>query len=225
MDKTTLIIGNKNYSSWSLRAWMMLKQSNIEFDEILLKLDTEDFEQRIGDFSPSRTVPVLNHGGHVIWDSLAIAEYLNETYPNKQLWPQDVEARISARAVSAEMHSAFFSLRKLMPMNCRAENRRVEMTDDLLQNIERVKTIWTKARKQFGNNNSDSNGGFLFGHFTIADAMYAPVVFRFNTYGVELDGPAKEYADHMLQLTSMQDWLKEAKAEPEFIAHEEVGNN
>jgi len=197
---------------------MMLEQSDIGFDEVLLKLNTDDFEQRIGDYSPSRTVPVLNHNDHVIWDTLAIAEYLNEVYPEKQLWPREMEARITARAISAEMHSGFFALRQKMPMNCRAKERNVEMTDDLIQNIERVKTIWTKTREQYG-----KAGIFLFGSFSIADAMYAPVVFRFKTYGVELDDLAQNYCDNMLQLPSMQAWLHAAKKEPEFIDCEEVG--
>jgi len=156
---------------------MMLEQSDIGFDEVLLKLNTDDFEQRIGDYSPS-----------------------------------------TARAISAEMHSGFFALRQKMPMNCRAKERNVEMTDDLIQNIERVKTIWTKTREQYG-----KAGIFLFGSFSIADAMYAPVVFRFKTYGVELDDLAQNYCDNMLQLPSMQAWLHAAKKEPEFIDCEEVG--
>lgn len=214
----TLVIGNKNYSSWSLRPWLILKEADIAFQEIALKLFTDDFEERIGEYSPTRRVPVLRHGEHVIWDSLAIAESLNETHPEKQLWPQDPSARNLARSVSCEMHSGFFSLREKMPMNCRATNRKVKMDDDLQSDIDRIIKIWEQCRERFA-----TTGDWLFGDFSIADAMYAPVAFRFSTYQVKLPKLAKEYCDFLLSRPAMQEWKVSACSEIEVITAGEVG--
>lgn len=217
MHKPTLVIGNKNYSSWSLRTWFLLREMGIEFEELMLMLDTDDFEERIGDYSPSRRVPVLRDGGHIIWDTLSIAEYLNEKYPAKQLWPQETEARILARSVSAEMHSGFSALRRHMPMNCRAENRRAEMTHELQADIERVQDIWTECRTQYA-----SQGPWLFGQFSITDAMYAPVAFRFATYGTALNNEAQTYSSYLLARPALQEWKQSSCQETTIIESEEV---
>ncbi len=214
----TLIIGNKNYSSWSLRPWLILKEAEIEFDEILIKLFTDGYEEKLGEYSPTKRVPVLRSAKHVIWDSLSIAEYLNESYPEKQLWPQDPDKRILARTISCEMHSGFFALREKMPMNCRATNRVVSMDDHLQTDIDRVIQIWTECRNQ-----NASHGPWLFGEFSIADAMYAPVAFRFASYQVILSGAAKEYCDFMLSRPAMLQWKAEGAAEKEVIEAGEVG--
>jgi len=214
----TLIIGNKNYSSWSLRPWLILKECAIEFDEIVLKLFTDEFEEIIGEYSPSKRVPVLRHAEHVIWDSLSIAEFLHETYPEKNLWPRNSAARILARTISCEMHSGFYSLREKMPMNCRANGRKVKMDDDLQSDIDRVIQIWEECRKQY-----QHLGPWLFGEFSIADAMYAPVAFRFATYQVAQPKSAQEYCSFLLSRPAMQEWKISAVAEKEVITAGEVG--
>ena len=216
----TLIIGNKNYSSWSLRPWLILKEAKIDFNEIVIKLFTDNFEEKIGEYSPSKRVPVLRNEDYVIWDSLSIAEFLNEIYPEKQLWPQDPAAKILARTISCEMHSGFYALREKMPMNCRAENRQVKMDDALQGDIDRVIQIWNECRNQ-----NASHGPWLFGDFSIADAMYAPVAFRFASYQVKLPKLAKEYCDFLLSRPAMQQWKADGVAEKEVIQAGEVGIN
>ena len=211
-----LVIGNKNYSSWSLRAWLILAKVGIEFTEVRVPLNTPGYQTRIWQYSPSGKVPVYLEDDLIIWDSLAIAEYFTEQYPN--LLPSDRRARALARCLAAEMHSGFMALRSQMPMNCRATNRRVELTPNLAQDITRVQAIWTSCREQ----NSDA-GGWLFGDFTIVDAMYAPVVFRFNTYGVECPPIVKDYMNWVLQDPDIQRWYDAAKQETETIQEEEVG--
>jgi len=218
MQDLTLVLGNKNYSSWSLRPWLILKEANIDFKEIVLKLFTDEFQQHIGDYTPARQVPVLRNNNQVIWDSLSIAEYLNESYPGKHLWPRDSEARILARTVSCEMHSGFFALRQYMPMNCRAEDRKVTMNDELQADIERVLQIWSECREKYAD-----KGPWLFGHFSIADAMYAPVAFRFNTYNVVMQKTAADYCSYLLNRPAMQEWLSAAQSEKEVIEGGEAG--
>ena len=214
----TLIIGNKNYSSWSLRPWLILKEANIDFNELVLKLYTDDFNEKISEYSPIKRVPVLRSENHVIWDSLSIAEFLNEAYPVKQLWPKDPTAKILARTISCEMHSGFFALREKMPMNCRAQNRKISMDDDLQDDIDRVIQIWTECRNQ-----NAAHGPWLFCDFSIADAMYAPVAFRFASYQVKLSKPAKEYCDYLLSRPAMQQWKAAGIAEKDVIQAGEVG--
>ena len=218
MQDLTLVIGNKNYSSWSLRAWFLLKEMGLEFDEILLKLFTDEFEQGIGKYSPSKQVPVLKDKQHIIWDSLSIAEYLNEQYPDKQNWPKDSSARILARSLAAEMHSGFFTLRSQMPMNCRAENRNIKMTDDLQTDIDRIIHIWNECRNLYA-----TQGPWLFGEFSVADAMYAPVAFRFASYSVNVVDEARTYMDFLLSRPAMQQWKQDAIAEKEVIEAAELG--
>lgn len=215
---TTLIIGNKNYSSWSLRAWLMLAETGIDFDEQRLALDTPTFKDEILKLTPAARVPVLILDGQSIWDTLAIAETVAERWPEKGLWPDDPAERAHARAISAEMHSGFASLRELMPMNCRAMGRRVHLPDALTADIDRVLAIWTECQARYS-----EGKGWLFGRFSIADAMYAPVVLRFRTYGINLPDAAADYPARLLESTAVQNWLAAAELETEVIEAEEVG--
>jgi glutathione S-transferase len=211
-----LIIGNKNYSSWSLRAWFLLSEAGIEFEEERILLDKDDTAERIAEFSPAGLLPVLLLDDSTVWDTLAIAETAAERWPEKQLWPSDARLRAHARSVSAEMHSGFDALRAQMPMNCRAMGRKVPLPEALTDDIDRVIDIWSQCRKQYG-------GEWLFGDFSIADAMYAPVVLRFRTYGINLPDAAAGYARRVLESASMQEWLAAAETEIEVIEREEVG--
>jgi len=217
-----LIIGNKNYSSWSLRAWLPLRHAEIEFEEIRVPLDTPEFAKRIGDLSPSRRVPALHDGGLVVWESLAIAEYLAEYLaeraPAGRLWPIAEAARATARAVSCEMHAGFDALRATLPMNCRARNRRVAVDPATAADIARIQTLWRDCRRRFG-----EAGPWLFGAWSIADAMYAPVASRFLTYGVELDEICADYVAAVHADPHLQAWVAAGTAESETIAGEEVG--
>lgn len=216
MPAFQLIIGNKNYSSWSLRLWLLLRKLSVSFDETQVLLQTEDFKQQVMRFSPVGKVPVLLDGDLAIWDSLAIAEYLAEQFP--QAWPRDPAARVFARSICAEMHSGFMALRSQMPMNCRATGREVMGNEALAQDIERIQAIWTECRLRYG-----TSGPWLFGEFTIADAMFAPVVFRFNTYGVDCQGFAAEYMQTVLHDADVQAWLHAAQQEQATIMSYEIG--
>ncbi len=214
--KPTLIIGSRNYSSWSLRAWLLLRQFGVAFDEIKLPLDTPEFYARIGDYSPSGRVPALRHGQVHVWDSLAIAEYVNENLIGGRGWPSDAKARAWARSISAEMHSGFSALREAMPMNCRKRVRGHPVSDAATADIARVKSIWRETRAAFGR-----GGDFLCGTFGIADAMYAPVMFRFLSYGVALDGVERAYVDTLRALPAIDEWVAEAMTEPLAALHEQ----
>jgi glutathione S-transferase len=194
MADLTLIIGNKNYSSWSLRPWLAAKAAGIPFKEVVITLDRPDTKELIARYSPSGRVPVLRHGDLTVWDSLAISEYLAETFPEAKLWPADPTQRARARAVSAEMHSGFTALRNAMPMNIR-ERRAVTPTADVQADIDRVCQIWRECRGQVAR----GAGPFLFGTFSIADAMYAPVATRFRTYGVKTDEVCTAYQEALLK--------------------------
>jgi glutathione S-transferase len=217
MSGLTLVIANKNYSSWSLRAWLFLRHTGVSFREIRVGLDEPDTRARIAQYSPSGRVPVLVDGDLTVWDSLAICEYLNERVPEVHGWPADREARAVARSVSAEMHSGFQALRNELPMNCRAR-RRVTPSAAALADIERVRSIWESCRSRYG-----AGGPWLFGPFSIADTMYAPVVLRFRTYAVELDGSAAAYAHTVLSDAAMNEWLAAALAETEIVPSDEAG--
>jgi glutathione S-transferase len=213
-----LIIGNKNYSSWSLRSWLLLKEAGIEFEEYRIALDVPDSAAEIARFSPSGRVPVLMLGEQPVWDTLAIAEAVAERWPEKELWPADAAARAHARSVSAEMHAEFSTLREAMPMNCRAMGRRVSLPDALTADIDRVLDIWSDCHRRYR-----SRGDWLFGRFGVADAMFAPVVLRFRTYGINLPESASNYPRRLLESESLQDWLLAAESEVEVIKSEEIG--
>ncbi len=208
----TLVIGNKNYSSWSLRPWLLLKQAGIPFTEIRIPLYVGDWRERVLKHSPSGKVPVLEHGPVKVWDSLAICEYLAEQFPEKQLWPADAAARAEARSVSAEMHSGFQALRQNMFMNIRRRLPARGRTPEVAADIGRITAMWNGCRRRYA-----AGGPFLFGRFSIADAMYAPVALRFQTYEVPVDGAAGEYLRTLLALPALQEWIAAAHAEKESI--------
>jgi glutathione S-transferase len=216
MTDLILTIGNKNYSSWSLRPWLLLKQAGIPFRERYIPIRSEQWFAQISRLSPSGKVPALTHGAVRVWDSLAICEYLAEQFPDKQLWPADVATRAAARSVSAEMHSGFQALRQNMFMNIRRSMPGRGRTPEALADIERITAIWNDCRARYG-----AQGPFLFGRFSIADAMYAPIALRFQTYGVSVDGAAGDYARTLLAQPAMQEWAAAARAEKEQLAHYE----
>ncbi|GAA0581737.1 glutathione S-transferase family protein [Caenispirillum bisanense] len=213
-----LVIGNKTYSSWSLRPWLALKVKGIAFDEQVVPLYEGDWKAALLEASPAGKVPVLLDAGTVVWDSLAILEYLADRHPTLRLWPSEAEARTRARCIAAEMHSGFTALRSAMPMNCRKDlSGKVTVEGALAADVARVQAIWRDTRAEFG-----AGGPFLFGGFTAADAMYAPVVTRFRTYGVAVDEPCGDYMQAVLDLPAMQEWYADAAAEPWTIPHAEV---
>lgn len=197
-----LVIGNKNYSSWSLRPWIALKVLGVPFDEKRIALRRPETKAEILRHSPAGRVPVLEDGDTVVWDSLAILEYLAEKYP--QLWPSDRAERAKARSIAAEMHSGFAALREHMSMNIRKRYAGKGRTPESMADVARIDEIWSQAK-----------GPFLFGAFGAADAMYAPVILRFRTYGVEVR--KKSYMDAMLALPAMREWIEAAEREPQAI--------
>jgi len=213
-----LIIGNKNYSSWSLRPWLLLTMHAVPFEEIRIPLDRPDTQRELANFTDAGKVPVLHDGELVVWDSLAICEYVSERYLNGKGWPADSHARAQARSCSAEMHSGFFQLREKLPMNCRAVGREVAITPALEAEITRIERLWSRLRETH-----KDQGPWLFGTFSIADCMFAPVIFRFHTYGVSITDRSAEYMQHFLHNVQMQRWLRQAGEEPEIIAAAEVG--
>jgi glutathione S-transferase len=203
-----LVIGNKNLSSWSLRPWLLLKHLGIGFREIKLILDTPTFAAQIAAYSPAGRVPVLVDGDRHIWDSLAICEYANERAQGRG-WPADAAARAHARSISAEMHSGFSALRESWPMNTVGRSMRTPASAAVARDVERIERIWTDCRARYG-----SEGPWLCGRFSIADAMYAPVALRFNTYDAALAEPAaREYLRHVLDDRHVQQWMKDAEEE------------
>ena len=205
----TLVIGNKNYSSWSMRPWVAMMAFNIPFNEVRILLDKPDTANRIGEFSAAGRVPVLVAGEMTIWDSLAICEYLAEQFPEKHMWPQDVAARAMARSVSAEMHSGFSDLRSAMSMNIRKHLPGQGRTPGSQGDIGRICEIWEECLSRFGHHQ------FLFGEFSIADAFYAPVVMRFRTYCVSLAPALQAYCDRVAAHPAVARWISEALAETE----------
>jgi len=216
VKKPQLIIGNKNYSSWSFRAWIALAKLGIEFDEVRIPLCVEGFKKELYKYSPAGKVPIYIEDTLAIWDTLAILEYLAERHP--LLWPREIVLRARARSISAEMHSGFLALRDAMPMNCRAINREVEITKAVEDDITRIQAIWSDCRTV-----SMKKGPWLFGHFTIADAMFAPVVSRFLTYGVLCTTVVKEYMDKVLSDPHVAEWYEASRNEIEVIEACEVG--
>jgi glutathione S-transferase len=218
MNKVQLIIGNRNYSSWSLRAWLCLQKSGAHFDVVLLPLDTPEFEEKIAEYSPTRRVPILWDDGQCIWDSLAICEYANDRFAGGSLWPDDSYSRGFGRAMAAEMHSGFEALRGAMPMNCRAENRTVEISAALQCDIDRIMSLWGDSLAC----HSD-RGPWLLGQFSIADAMFAPVVMRFRSYGVEIPEDIQPYCRQVLADPDVQAWLDLALQESWIVQADEAG--
>jgi glutathione S-transferase len=212
-----LIIGNKNYSSWSFRPWIAMKVAGIPFDEEVISLDAPDFKPRVSKISGTGKVPVLDDGGIHVWESLAIMEYLAERFPAARLWPIGPAARARARVVSSEMHAGFLPLRRALPMNMWRPVKRRELNDETQANVRRIQAMWAECRNRYG-----AGGPFLFGPFGAADAMYAPVVSRFYTYDVEVDAPTRAYMDAMMALPAWAEWTAAALKEPWVLPEDEV---
>jgi glutathione S-transferase len=209
-----LIIGNKNYSSWSLRPWLVLKQFGIEFTESRIPLYAQTSKKQLLEKSSSGKVPVLIDQDLTVWDSLAICEYIADLHPDKKCWPTDPKEKALARAVCAEMHSSFMTIRNALPMNCRKKIEFKSITSELQGEIDRICQIWQECL-------SSSKGPFLFGQFSIADAMYAPLVLRFNSYGINVCDVEAEYMQTILALDSLQEWIIAGIAEKEVITDAE----
>jgi glutathione S-transferase len=205
-----LVIGNKNYSSWSMRPWLALRANNIAFDEVFIPLYTNDKadKDRILSFSRAGKVPALIDGDVTIWDSLAIIEYIAEKFPEARLWPQDRASRAHARSISAEMHSGFMALRNECGMNLHRPVRAIALSDDARANVARIQQIWAECHARYG-----QQGRFLFGAFSGADAMFAPVVHRFRTYAIPVAPEAQPYVDAMLSLPAFGEWTRDGLAE------------
>ena len=216
MSELLLTMGNKNYSSWSLRPWILLKNLGLEFAERIIPLDTQDFARDIADVSPTSRVPVLRHGDLVIWDSLAICEYACELAGRG--WPRERAARAVARSACAEMHSGFSLLRSQWPMNARAEGRRTPPDAKRSAEIDRIQDLWKECRTRFG-----ASGPWLFGEYSVADAMFAPVVLRFRTYGPALRDASAAYVATALADPHLRNWLAAAGAESWSIDYSEIG--
>ena len=210
MVKTTLSISSKNYSSWSLRGWLIARLAGIEFRELQVEPGDADARKELLLLSPSILVPCLTHEGIKVWDTLAIGEYLNEQFPKAGLLPADRKARAHCRAICGEMHSGFSSLRGALPMNLKARFPGHKIWSRAQEDIDRITTIWRDCLKTYG-------GPFLFGKISMADAMYAPVVTRFATYDVKLDNACSQYAKRIMALPEMVEWIAAAQREPEEI--------
>src|ERR1700733_13684564 len=210
-----LIIGNKNYSSWSFRPWLAMKAAGIAFEETVISLEASDFKARVTALSSAGRVPVLIDGDVLVWESLAILEYLADKFPAAGLWPEDAGARAHARAVASEMHAGFLPLRRHLPMNVARPVRSRALDDGAASDVARIEAIWSECRAKFG-------GPYLFGRFGAADAMYAPVVWRFHTYAVEVSDTARAYMRAMMALPAWSEWRDAARREPWVLPHDEV---
>lgn len=215
MTEATLTISSKNYSSWSLRGWLLCRMAGLDFEEVPVSVDDPDQRQELLLLSPSVRVPRLFHGDVEVWDTLAIAEYLYEIAPESGLLPTDVRARAWCRAVSGEIHSGFHNLRSALPMNIKARHERFKIFSGARPDVARVKEIWTECLATYG-------GPFLFGKPTMADAMYAPVCARFRTYAVELEPELEAYCETIFDWAPMREWVEAAMAEPEEVVELEV---
>jgi glutathione S-transferase len=210
MSELTLYIGNKNYSSWSLRAWLALKQVGTPFKEVVIPLDWPGKQpSQILAHSPSGKVPALRYGEMVVWDSLAICEYLADEFKQSHLWPDERIARATARSASAEMHSGFPNLRSQLPMNLRRSPFTLKLSPEVEAEVARITALWRECRRRFG-----TAGPFLFGRQTLADAMFAPVATRFRTYGVPMDDATRAYVDTIHALPGMAEWIAASRIEP-----------
>jgi glutathione S-transferase len=217
MPDLTLVIGTRNYSSWSLRPWLLLRHLGLAFRERLVHLDTPEFASEVAAVSPSRRVPVLLHGPVTVWESLAICEYASELAGGRG-WPVDANDRAQARSVAAEMHAGFTALRSTCPMNVRARGRRVPMTEALAGDLERIGEIWTRCRREYA-----SRGPWLFGDYSAADAMFAPVAFRIQTYDLPLPATAVGYQATVLADPQLREWADDAAVEGVTVAADEAG--
>jgi glutathione S-transferase len=213
----TLVIGNKNYSSWSFRPWIALRTAAIPFDEVVIPLYEPGSKERILAFSAAGKVPVLVDGDVRVWESLAIMDYLAERFPQGELWPKDAAVRAHARAVAAEMHAGFAPLRRHCPMNMWRPVKARELPPEVAANVKRIEAIFTECRERFG-----QGGAFLFGAFGAADAMYAPVVSRLHTYGITVGPVVEAYKQAIMTLPAWAEWRAAALKEPWIMANGEV---
>lgn len=217
MDDLHLIIANKNYSSWSMRPWLAMTACGLTFRETLILLDEPDTAQRIREHSRSGRVPVLHHGDVTVWESLAIIEYVAETFPHLHVWPKDPKARAMARSVASEMHAGFTALRRSCPMNLRRPKKAVLMDEATQADVAAIQTLWRLCRQTFG-----QGGPFLFGEFSAADAMYAPVATRFETYDIAVHDDTREYMHAVFALPAFVAWRKAALEEVWRVPSDEV---
>ena len=212
-----LAIGNKTYSSWSLRPWILMKELGIEFEEDMIPLDTPEFRPRVNAYQAGNTVPVLVDGEVTVWESLAIMEYLADRFPHKHVWPREIKARTFARVISNEMHAGFRGIRGSCPMNLRKRYAQIDRGELVAKDVVRITKLWTDALTQFG-----GQGPFLFGAFCAADAMYAPVVTRFQSYSIAVDPLIRRYMDAVMDTASFSAWQNDAMQEPWIVAHDEI---
>jgi len=217
MARLHLVIGNRNYSSWSLRPWIAMRQAGLDFTDEVIPLDRRDTRKSILAHSGAGRVPVLHHGNLTVWESLAIIEYVAETFPVAGIWPKAKAARAMARAVAAEMHAGFTALRNDCPMNMRRVPSRLAVDKAVRADVRRIEALWGQCRAAHG-----KGGPFLFGKFSAADAMYAPVVNRLDVYGFKVGAATRDYMQAIMALPAWQDWEEAARAEPWVIAHEDV---
>ena len=213
-DPIALVIGNRNYSSWSVRAWLAMKHSGLAFEEIFIPLDLPDTKAAIAKHSPSGLVPVLKVGDNIVWESMAIIETLAELAPDMKFWPEDFAARAMAKSVSAQMHAGFFRLRRDMPMDLRNNLPGQNHTEGALGDAAKITALWTACLERFG-----GTGPYLFGDWSAADMMYAPVVGRLRTFGVPTNNICENYMDAVLAHPDMAAWMDGAKAEPYVIGN------
>ncbi|MFL5030153.1 MAG: glutathione S-transferase family protein [Xanthobacteraceae bacterium] len=212
----TLVIGNKNYSSWSFRPWIAMKAAGIAFTDRVISLNDPEFKATLAKVTPAGKVPVLVDGDVHVWESLAILEYVAEKFPAAALWPTDAAARAHARAIAAEMHAGFVPLRRHCPMNFWRPVKRRDLTAEVAANVARIDAMWSECRARFG-----AGGPFLFGRFSAADAMYAPVVSRFQTYDVQVGPVSRGYMDAVMALPAWAEWRDAAVKEPWVLAEDE----
>jgi glutathione S-transferase len=211
-----LIIGNKNYSSWSMRPWFAMKVVGIPFEEEVISLNAPDFKERLLKVSGTGKVPTLIDGDVKVWESLAIMEYLADKFPDKQLWPADAKARALARTISSEMHAGFIPLRRACPMNLWRPVKKMQLNDETAANVRRIDAMWSDSRARFG-----AGGPFLFGKFTAADAMYAPVVSRFHTYDIDVSPTVRDYMAVIMGLPAWREWEEAGVKEPWVLPEDE----
>lgn len=218
MSQAKLVIGNKNYSSWSMRPWLLLKTFEIPFEEINIALYQDNTAEKLGPYSPSLKVPAFLHNQITVWDSLAICEYINESLLEGRGWPANPKKRASARSVCAEVHAEFPLLKKEWPMNCKASVN-LFVSDKLGDEIARIDAIWSCCRRKYG-----ADGDYLFGRFSIADCMYTPLAICFRAYGANLSREAQRYADTLLANPHVQEWIRQGREEKELVSMSNVSN-
>ncbi len=217
MSDLKIIVGTKNYSSWSLRGWLAARHTGLPMQETKLRLDTPEFYEEIKDLSPTSCVPALHHGDVRVWDSLAIIDYCAHIAPEKNWWPDEPAAFAHARSVSAEMHSGFTALRNHAPMNLRGQWSNLTLGEAVQKNVSRIDAIWSEARTTFG-----QKGAFLYGEFGAADMMYAPVAARFITYNIAVSDTAKAYMDAVRTHPYVEEWYAEAATESQIVHQDEI---